>query len=113
MKRNKATNKKTEIPSIESLEAIESTGSRHHIDIAIVVVKLLIYLMGQAIAYLMEFGAVFFCISILYLIWSSLDDRRRRRNELSAYSVFNPNCEAIDGTVTADQLKKQLTFGAL
>ena len=86
---------------------------RSAVDWAILIVKLLIYVIGQYVAYLVEFGAVFLCVSLLCFIWLSLDDRKRKRDELSAYSVFNPNFEEIDGTVTADQLKKQLTFGAL
>ncbi|KAM8809634.1 SAYSvFN domain-containing protein 1 [Eudromia elegans] len=32
----------------------------------------------------------------------------RRRGELSAYSVFNPGCAAIPGTLTAAQLEREL-----
>jgi hypothetical protein len=35
----------------------------------------------------------------------------RDTNHLSAYSVFNRNCERIDGTFTAEQLEKELRFG--
>lgn len=109
--------RKHEIPSVESLEKIQTSVSgesgRSRIEYLILMLKILIYIIAQTVAYLIEFGAVFFCVSMLVLIWYTLDDRKRERKELSAYSVFNPNFEAIDGTVTADQLKKQLTFGAL
>ena len=36
----------------------------------------------------------------------------RQRNTLSAYSVFNPNQERIDGTFTTEQFEKELRFGA-
>ena len=32
----------------------------------------------------------------------------RRKGEISAYSVFNPGCEAIDGTLTAQQFENEL-----
>ncbi|XP_067149290.1 SAYSvFN domain-containing protein 1 [Apteryx mantelli] len=34
----------------------------------------------------------------------------RRRGELSAYSVFNPGCAAIPGTLTAAQLERELLY---
>lgn len=111
--------RKDEIPSLESLQRMQTSAAgatrvtRSRIEWAIIILKILIYIIGQTVAYLIEFGAVFFCLSLLYLIWCTLDDRKRAKNELSAYSVFNPNFEEIDGTVTADQLKKQITFGAL
>ena len=37
-------------------------------------------------------------------MWRSLEDRRRRQGEKSAYSVFNPGCEAIHGTVRSEDL---------
>ena len=105
------------IPSLQESQSLPTPARdaavRSPVETAILLLKLLIYAVGQVLAYQVEFGAVFFCLSLLYLIWSSLDDRKRRRDELSAYSVFNPNCESIEGTVTADQLQKQLTFGVL
>ena len=79
----------------------------------IFVIKILIYILGQTIAFLLEFGAVFFSIAILVFICTNLRNRSKRKGELSAYSVFNPNCEPIHGTVSAKDLENQLTFGAL
>ncbi|CAF3912043.1 unnamed protein product [Rotaria sp. Silwood1] len=58
----------------------------------------------------LEFGAIYFIISLLYLMWSSLGSRRRR-NQLSAYSVFNPNFEKIQGTFSAEDYDRQLRRG--
>ena len=30
---------------------------------------------------------------------------------MSAYSVFNPNCESIDGTLTAQQFEREIRHG--
>ena len=37
----------------------------------------------------------------------------RKAGEASAYSVFNENCEAIDGTFTAQQFEQNLRRGRM
>jgi hypothetical protein len=32
----------------------------------------------------------------------------RKTGEMSAYSVFNPGCKAIDGTLTAEQFENEI-----
>ncbi|CAG7824664.1 unnamed protein product [Allacma fusca] len=60
------------------------------------------------------FGAVYFCVTALWFIYASTSTRRKKKKgEKSAYSVFNENCEAIDGTLKAEQLERQLLFGGL
>lgn len=83
------------------------------IDYIIIAVKVLIYILGQILAVIIGFGAVFFSISALIFICTNLRNRKRRRNELSAYSVFNPGCKPIQGTISAQQLEDQLKFGML
>ena len=78
-----------------------------------IAIKVLIYILCQTIAFLLEFGAVFFAIAVLFFICTNLRNRSKRKGELSAYSVFNPNCKPIHGTVSAKDLENQLTFGAL
>ncbi|XP_063427443.1 SAYSvFN domain-containing protein 1-like [Mytilus trossulus] len=58
----------------------------------------------------LQFGAVYFAISVLFIMYFSMRTERDP-NHLSAYSVFNKNCERIDGTFTAEQLEKELRFG--
>ena len=63
---------------------------------------------------MIEWGAVFFSLSLLLFICTNLRSRRNRKpNELSAYSVFNPNCQPIAGTVSAERLQNELAFGAI
>lgn len=58
----------------------------------------------------LQFGAVYFAVSLLFIMYFSMRTDRDP-NHLSAYSVFNPNCERIDGTFTAEQFEKELRFG--
>ena len=57
------------------------------------------------------FGSVFFVLSLFYLMYTSMRSDTRRPWEPSAYSVFNENCEAIDGTLSGEQFDKELKFG--
>jgi hypothetical protein len=78
----------------------------------IIVIKLLLWLTLLLIFIRLEFGSIYFIVSLLYLIWSSLGSRRRRqRDQLSAYSVFNPNFEKLQGTFSAEDYDRQLRRG--
>ena len=57
-----------------------------------------------------EFGAVFFAISLIIVLYFSMNNSRNK-DELSAYSVFNENFERLDGTFTAEQFDKSLRKG--
>lgn len=59
-----------------------------------------------------EFGVVYFIVSALvFLVVSLRGSRNRAPGELSAYSVFNKNCEAIEGTLTAEQFEREIRYG--
>lgn len=55
------------------------------------------------------------CVIVLmiYGMYEFTDVRERQPGELSAYSVFNPNCEAITGTFKAEDIDKQYRRGGL
>ena len=59
------------------------------------------------------FGAVFLITSLLFLIIVSLRGSRRKPWEPSAYSVFNRNFEAIEGTLSAEQFERELRYGPM
>lgn len=96
-----------------SSDTSEESESWATMDWTIFLVKVMVYVTLQAIAILEQFGAVFFMLSLFYLIWVGLSDKKRNPNKLSAYSVFNPNFEEIDGTINAQKLQAELTFGAI
>lgn len=59
------------------------------------------------------FGSVFLVTSLLFFIIVSLRGSRRKPWEPSAYSVFNRNFEAIEGTLSAEQFERELRYGPL
>ncbi|KAG5315644.1 SMDC1 protein, partial [Pseudoatta argentina] len=75
----------------------------------------LLYFLLWATLYLIaleyEFGAVYFILSALIFICLNTRSGPKRRSEPSAYSVFNPNCEAIEGTLDASQFEKEIRYG--
>lgn len=64
-----------------------------------------------AYAVYIEFGAVFILLSGFYFIWANTRTDPRKPDEVSAYSVFNPNCERIQGTLDAETLEKEMKYG--
>ncbi|KAH8028268.1 hypothetical protein HPB51_014223 [Rhipicephalus microplus] len=91
----------------------ESCGRWTRLDVATLVLKLTLWCLLMTLFVVLEFGAVFFAISVFYVMFTNFRKRPRLRGELSAYSVFNPNVEAIDGSLTAQDLERQLTMGIL
>lgn len=55
----------------------------------------------------LEFGAVYFVISLLVLIY--MNTNVKKKGKISAYSVFNPNLERIQGTFTPEHVEKSIT----
>ncbi|CAF0796033.1 unnamed protein product [Didymodactylos carnosus] len=88
----------------EPLESHDSNSS-----IVVMLLKIVLWLTLFIIFIRLEFGAVYFIISFLYIIWMNLG--RRDRSKLSAYSVFNPNFEKIGGTFSGEDYDKQLRHG--
>ncbi|XP_068039071.1 SAYSvFN domain-containing protein 1 [Anomalospiza imberbis] len=73
--------------------------------------KVLLWAVLLALFAELELGLPYFVLSLLY--WMCAGTRgpaERRPGELSAYSVFNPGCAAIAGTLTAEQLERELHY---
>ncbi|XP_053950089.1 uncharacterized protein LOC128858120 [Anastrepha ludens] len=64
------------------------------------------------IAIKLQFGIVYLMLSALIGIYFNTRTTPKKRNEISAYSVFNKNCESIDGTLKAEQFEREIRFGA-
>ncbi|XP_059691886.1 SAYSvFN domain-containing protein 1 [Gavia stellata] len=73
--------------------------------------KVLLWAVLLALFAELELGLPYFLISLLYWMYAGTrGPAERRRGELSAYSVFNPGCAAIAGTLTAEQLERELHY---
>ncbi|NXF84846.1 SMDC1 protein, partial [Eubucco bourcierii] len=73
--------------------------------------KVLLWAVLLALFAELELGLPYFVLSLLYWMYASTrGPAERRRGELSAYSVFNPGCTAIAGTLTAEQLERELYY---
>ncbi|XP_075268920.1 SAYSvFN domain-containing protein 1 [Opisthocomus hoazin] len=73
--------------------------------------KVLLWAVLLALFAELELGLPYFVLSLLYWMYAGTrGPAERRRGELSAYSVFNPGCAAIAGTLTAEQLERELLY---
>ncbi len=78
----------------------------------IISLKILLWTLMWGFFIEIEFGLAYVAISGLVFIVASLrGGKKRAPGELSAYSVFNKNFEAIEGTLSADQFEKELRYG--
>ncbi|XP_025194255.1 uncharacterized protein LOC112593885 [Melanaphis sacchari] len=75
---------------------------------------IIIFLCWAAVQYWMiavaGFGAVFFAVSALIAIYYNTSNLKKKPDTLSAYSVFNPQCKPIQGSVDPKQLERELLF---
>jgi len=86
------------------------------LDIAIFIVKFMIWVCFLIVFIKLEFAAVYLATSAFALIYLNLGNEAsktgRRVGNMSAYSVFNPGCESIDGTLTAQQFEREIRHGS-
>ncbi|KAG6455272.1 hypothetical protein O3G_MSEX009126 [Manduca sexta] len=99
----------SETSELESFEEESNESWRYYIIkwslIAIIWLSLYIYFLQ------LQFGAVFFVISLLVGIYLNTRTRPKKKGEVSAYSVFNEDCVSIDGTLKAEELQRQMLYG--
>jgi len=94
-----------EVDVAPEVENVEWTS----LDWGILTVKVLVWVCLQVVFVKIEFGAVFFLFTGIFLMLTNMG--KRKAGEMSAYSVFNPNCESIDGTLTAQQFEREIRHG--
>ncbi|KAK5852755.1 hypothetical protein PBY51_006598 [Eleginops maclovinus] len=76
--------------------------------------KILLWLVLLGLFAELEFGLPFFVISLFYWLYEGLrSPAAREPGELSAYSVFNPDCQPLLGTLTAEQLEGEMGYRPL
>ena len=59
----------------------------------------------------LQFGTVFLISSGIVFMFVNTRTSPKRTGEVSAYSVFNKNCESIDGTLKAEQFEREIRYG--
>ncbi|KAM3960513.1 SAYSVFN motif domain containing 1 [Aphomia sociella] len=105
-----AVEEPTEESELESFAEEKQESWRYFI------IKWLIYSLTWLTLYIfflkIQFGAVFFVLSVLIGIYFNTRTRPKKKGEVSAYSVFNENCVSIDGTLKAEQLEREIMYGA-
>ncbi|XP_024059233.2 SAYSvFN domain-containing protein 1 [Terrapene carolina triunguis] len=78
----------------------------------VALLKFLLWLVLLGLAAELQFGLPCFVLSLFYWLYAGMrGPGERRPGERSAYSVFNPGCQAIQGTLTAEQLERELLYG--
>uniref|UniRef100_A0A1B0FV46 Putative conserved plasma membrane protein n=1 Tax=Lutzomyia longipalpis TaxID=7200 RepID=A0A1B0FV46_LUTLO len=77
------------------------------------VLYFLLWVTCYAIAIELQFGVVFFLFSALAAVYLNTRTRPKQPGEVSAYSVFNKDCHAIDGTLKAEQFEAELRYAAM
>lgn len=76
--------------------------------------KVLLWLVLLGLFAELEFGLPFFVISLFYWLYEGLrSPAAREPGELSAYSVFNPDCQPLLGALTAEQLEGEMGYRPL
>ncbi|XP_007937613.1 SAYSvFN domain-containing protein 1 [Orycteropus afer afer] len=80
----------------------------------ITVLKVLLWLVLLGLFVELEFGLAYFILSLFYWMYvGTRSPEEKKAGEKSAYSVFNPGCEAIQGTLTAEQFERELQLRPL
>ncbi|VEN63962.1 unnamed protein product [Callosobruchus maculatus] len=59
----------------------------------------------------LQFGTVYLIVSCLIGMYLNTRTKPKVPGEVSAYSVFNANCESIDGTLKAEQFEREIRYG--
>ncbi|ERL92292.1 SAYSvFN domain-containing protein 1 [Dendroctonus ponderosae] len=71
----------------------------------------LLWVTTYALFIQLQFGTVFLIVSGLMGIFLNTRTGPKKANEISAYSVFNKNCEKIDGTLDGEKMTQQMLYG--
>nr|XP_019953285.1 PREDICTED: SAYSvFN domain-containing protein 1 [Paralichthys olivaceus] len=88
--------------------------SRQVIISNLTLLKVLLWLVLLGLFVELEFGLPFFVISLFYWLYEGLrSPAAREPGELSAYSVFNPDCQPLLGSLTAEQLEGEMGYRPL
>lgn len=99
--------------STEELDVDDSINCCSYMDIVFYTLCVMLWATFWAIFIKLQFGTVYFILSLLIGVFLNTRTRPKDKGEVSAYSVFNKNCESIDGTLKAEQFEREIRYGPL
>lgn len=110
---NLPSNKNSQPKNTQSIErTIHDISNKGMSSWLIFTLKCLLWCLLQGFFIEIEFGVAFFITSLFYFMYLFMKGGGRRKPwELSAYSVFNKDCERIEGTLGAEQFEQELRYG--
>ncbi|KAK2856048.1 hypothetical protein Q5P01_004783 [Channa striata] len=89
-------------------------ASKEFVITNLTLLKVLLWLVLLGLFVELEFGLPFFVLSLFYWLYEGLrSPAAREPGELSAYSVFNPDCQPLLGSLTAEQLEGEMGYRPL
>ncbi|KAJ0173522.1 hypothetical protein K1T71_010671 [Dendrolimus kikuchii] len=105
----------TESDIASEISDIESIEGAHHESWQPCMIKWIFFAIIWLAFFLyflkIQFGAVYFVITVLIGIYLNTRTRPKQEGEVSAYNVFNENCKSIDGTINVEQFEREIRFG--
>ena len=97
----------------ESVPAPLASKGNQNLAWLILSLKVFLWLVLWGLAIEFGFGAIYFILGSLVVIYKNTRSSPKKKDELSAYSVFNPNCQRLDGTLTAEQFESEIRYGGM
>ncbi|KAL1512654.1 hypothetical protein ABEB36_002213 [Hypothenemus hampei] len=100
-------------PIEENLEVTEPSPSWTVLDYVQCIILFLLWATVYVIFIQFQFGTVYLVVSAIIGMYLNTRTSPKKKNEISAYSVFNKNCESIDGTLDAEKMTRDMIYGGL
>ncbi|CAH0551914.1 unnamed protein product [Brassicogethes aeneus] len=94
----------------ESVDSTINCNNYSYMKWVLYLLTFLLWVTTYVIFIKLAFGSVNFVVSMLVFMY--VNTGKRKRGEVSAYSVFNKDCKSIDGTLKAEQFEREIRYGA-
>ncbi|KAH0622616.1 hypothetical protein JD844_025063 [Phrynosoma platyrhinos] len=108
------SSQRTESPKGQAVMTSTLPWWTHYFFMNVTFLKFLLWLVLLGLFVELEFGLAYFVLSMFYWIYvGTRGPGEKQSGGKSAYSVFNPGCEAIEGTLTAEHFERELQYRPL
>ncbi|KAI9560659.1 hypothetical protein GHT06_011609 [Daphnia sinensis] len=95
----------------QSVQQVAADNQYGQFKYVLLCLKIILWVVLYLLCLELEFGALYVIVSAFYIIFTNFRNGQRKPWEPSAYSVFNPGCEAIDGTLKPEQFEREIRYG--